>query len=230
MSFTFEDKQAAVDGEIKKRRGKWFLTSMSHLDFDDVSQIIRAHIHNKWHLWDQNRALEPWVNRIISNQIKNLIRNNYGTFAKPCVKCPFNESADSEGAECGYTKSGLQCNECPLFKKWSRSKKNAHDIKIAKSYDAHDFEISDTAYPIYDMEAAAGRLHEKMKKHLTPRQYEAYEVIIIEALDDESAAVKIGLKSSESGRGAGYRQIKNFKKIFKDKAAIIMRDEDIFFD
>ena len=101
---------------------------------------------------------------------------------------------------------------------------------MAKSYDAHDFEISDTAYPIYDMEAAAGRLHEKMKKHLTPRQYEAYEVIIIEALDDEAASIKIGLKSSESGRGAGYRQIKNFKKIFKDKAAIIMKDEDIFFD
>lgn len=228
--YSFEDKKDVVDNEIRKRRNKWFLDSLSYIDYDDVSQIIRAHIHKKWYLWRQDEPLEPWIHRIISNQIKNLVRNHYGSFAKPCINCPFNESLDAEGNECGFTKSSTQCNECPLFAKWSRSKKNAYDIKLAKSFDAHDFEVSDSSGPSYDMEAAASRLHKKMEKYLTPRQYEAYQWIVVEGLDDSEVAKRLGLKSSEAGREAGYRQIRNLKKIFKDFASEIVKKEEVFFD
>ena len=66
----FEDHIEQIDKEIKKRRSKWNLTALSWMDFDDVSQILRIHIFNKWHLYDINKPLNPWINRIISNQIK----------------------------------------------------------------------------------------------------------------------------------------------------------------
>ena len=71
----FEDVIEKIDTEILKRRGKWNLTILSWMDFDDVSQILRIHIYKKWHLYDPEKPLAPWLNRIITNQIKNLILN-----------------------------------------------------------------------------------------------------------------------------------------------------------
>ncbi len=72
----FENCIEIIDQEISKRKNKWTLTSISWMDFDDISQILKIHIFKKWHLYDQNKPLSPWLNRIISNQLKNLIRNN----------------------------------------------------------------------------------------------------------------------------------------------------------
>ena len=83
----FENCIEDINREIAKRRNKWNLTALCWMDFEDVSQILRIHIHKKWHMYDSEKPLGPWVNRIISNQIKNLIRNNYGNFARPCLKC-----------------------------------------------------------------------------------------------------------------------------------------------
>lgn len=86
------------------------------MDFNDVSQILRIHINNKWPLYDQKQPLAPWVNRIISNQIKNLIRNNYGNYSRPCLKCSAAEGEDL----CKIY--GKQCGACPLYKKWEKRK------------------------------------------------------------------------------------------------------------
>ena len=37
----YEELFPIIDREIKKRRGKWSLTSLAWIDYDDVSQIIR---------------------------------------------------------------------------------------------------------------------------------------------------------------------------------------------
>ena len=66
--YNYEDKAKEIDVEIKKRRGKWFLDSLAWFDFEDVEQIIKAHIHKKWDQWDQRRSLKPWINKIITNQ------------------------------------------------------------------------------------------------------------------------------------------------------------------
>ena len=68
----FEDHIDLIDNEIRKRKGKWNLTAITWIDFDDVSQIIRIHIYKKWNLYDSSKPLIPWINRIISNQIKNI--------------------------------------------------------------------------------------------------------------------------------------------------------------
>ena len=68
--FTYADKKAEIDEELKKRRHKWYLNSLGWFDFEDVEQIIRVHIHKKWDQWDQSRPLKPWMNKIITNQIQ----------------------------------------------------------------------------------------------------------------------------------------------------------------
>ena len=90
----FEDFIDQIDAEIRKRKSKWSLTALSWMDFDDVSQILRIHIFKKWHLYDTKKPLNPWINRIISNQIKNLIRNNYGNYCRPCLKCAAAEAGN----------------------------------------------------------------------------------------------------------------------------------------
>jgi hypothetical protein len=42
-------------------------------------------------------------------------------------------------------------------------------------------------------------------------------------------AIQMGFKSSESGRKAGYKQIKNLKKILKEKATKILSKKGIAF-
>ena len=97
--YTYEDKFETVDNEIRKRYYKWHLHALAWLDFDDVSQIIRAHIYKKWDQWDQQRPIEPWVNKIISNQLKNILRNNYSNFARPCISCKHNQSKEQSSGQ-----------------------------------------------------------------------------------------------------------------------------------
>ena len=228
---TYEDCSDIIDVELKKRRRAWQLSAIAWMDFDDVCQIIRIHIAKKWDKWNQELALEPWLNTIITNQTINIIRNNYKNFARPCLSCDFNQGAgeiDSPGL-CGYTKSGLQCSECPIYKKWTLTKKSKHDINLPVSMEYHSQEVSSKQgeEKIFD-EQVLKRLHYHMIKRLTlPRHKEAYKLLIIQGLDEELAASKLGYYSSESSRKSGYRQIKLLQKKFKELARIVIQEEDI---
>ena len=69
---TYEEKIDVINSEIKKRKNKWFLDSIPWISFEDVEQIIRVHIYQKWDQWDQKRELKPWINKIITNHLKEL--------------------------------------------------------------------------------------------------------------------------------------------------------------
>lgn len=226
---TFEENISIIDEELKKRRNKWYLNNIIHLDFDDVCQIIRQHVYKKWILWDQNRPLRQWLNTVISNQIKNLIRNNYGSFAKPCTSCPFNQGGEVEDL-CSFTPSGHQNEECPVYAKWAKRKKDAFNVKVPTSYDRHSFEINCEAGSNIDIDSASKKLHEKMKERLTEKQFMVYKMIFIDGISEEQAAINIGYKTSEKNRKAGYGQITNLKKIFRKEAEKILQEEDIFFN
>ena len=79
----------------------------------------------------------------------------------------------------------------------------------------------------FDLLASQDKLNEHMKKELSPKQYKVYELLFVKHLDEEDVAKKMGYKTSEKGRKAGYKQIKNLKKIFKQKAQEILKREDI---
>lgn len=231
--YTYVDKNDVIDEELRKRKNKWYLHSLGWFDFQDVEQIIRAHVARKWDQWDQTRPLRPWLNKIISNQMKNILRNNYTSFAKPCINCPFNQGSLNSDAErfaeglCSFTKSGTQCAECPLYAKWEKRKKAAYEIKMPLAMDNHAHEVYSTPDNNFNLLEAEKKLHLGMKDVLNSRQYDIYKMLFIDHLEEEEVAQRLGYKTTEKGRKAGYKQIKNLKKQFKEKAAKLLQNSDI---
>ena len=228
----FEDMYDIIDQVIKKRKNKWKLKAITWFDFEDIEQIIKVHIHKKWHLWDQSRAIEPWVNRIVTNQIRNIIRNNYTSFARPCLSCPFNQNKEGDsGVEmsCGFTTSGKQCNECPLYAKWEKVKKAAYDVKITVSLENHkNYFMNCESSVSYDYKNAETKLHNLMKNNLSDKHFFIYKMFFIDNLNDDQIASILRFKTSEKGRKAGYKQIKNLKKMLYIKAQTLLKENDIF--
>tara|TARA_R110002020_G_scaffold315279_3_gene530447 strand:+ start:3435 stop:4181 length:747 start_codon:yes stop_codon:yes gene_type:complete len=218
---SFEDSIDVINVEINKRKGKWNLTVLAWMDFQDVSQILRIHIFKKWDLYDSEKPLAPWINRIISNQIKNLIRNNYGNYARPCLRCAAAE-ADSH---CYIYKE--QSSVCPLYANWEKTKKNAHDAKLPVSLEEHPQEIFTSVNSYYDVERTALRLHEKMKTVLKPVEWKVYNYLYIEHKSEEEVAKLMNYKTTEKNRVPGYKQIKNIKKSIIEKVKKVLDKGEI---
>ena len=52
-------------------------------------------------------------------------------------------------------------------------------------------------------------------------------MLFVQNNTEEEVAKYLGFKTSERKRSAGYKQIKNLKKIFQEKAKIIIKEKDI---
>jgi len=218
---SFEDKISEINQEINKRRHKWNLTTLAWMDFSDVSQILRIHIYKKWNLYDPKKPLAPWVNRIVSNQIKNLIRNNYGNYSRPCLKCAAAENED------GCNIYGNQCSKCPLYAKWEKSKKSAHDIKLAVTLENHTQEVHNIIEDDIDIDKAAKNIHAKMQKILKPIEWRFYNLYYIQHKSEEESASLMGYKTTEKNRKIGYKQVKNLKKSIMIKVKKHLYNGDI---
>jgi hypothetical protein len=221
---SFEESIDFINQEISKRRNKWNLTSLNWMDFDDVSQVIRIHIYEKWHLYKKEKPLAPWLNRIISNQIKNLIRNNYGNYSRPCLKCAAQEGFD------GCKIYGKQDSSCPLYARWEKTKKSAYNIKIPLALEDHAHEVNSIEFSAnFDVEQNAGKLHKKMKKILKDNEWIVYEGLFIKNLEEKDVAEAMGYVSTEKNRNPGYKQIKNIKKNIINKVKIVLDRGDVDF-
>ena len=225
MKEAFEDKREDLDQLLLKYRPKWQLSALAWLDYDDVCQIIRLHVYNKWHLWELSRPFKPWASMIISNQIKNLIRNNYTSFAKPCLRCQYNMG----GTLCDWTKSGDQDRTCADFEKWKKKKERAYNIKLPLTLDdgvatQNTSSIKDQV----DYKLSSGRLHELVMGQLSERHKAIYAMLYIDHKDETEVAKKFGFKGDSTKRKTiRYKQISNLKKKFYRIAIKIMEDNDI---
>ncbi len=218
---SFEDCIEIIDREISKRKYKWTLTALPYIDFDDVAQNLRKHIFLKWHLYDQSRPLVSWLNTVISNQMINMIRNVYGNFSRPCLKCEFNEGGDL------CSKFGTQNTRCELFKTWVYGKKTAYDIKLPLAMENHQNEVYDIKSDHVNIDKTALNIHEKMKKVLKPIEWKVYNCLYIEHKSEAETALFLGYKSNESKREPGYKQIKNVVKSIIKKVRICMANDEI---
>jgi hypothetical protein len=225
---TFEECLPQIDIEIRKRRKKWTLTAINWMDYDDVSQIIRIHIYKKWSLYNQSMPLAQWVNRVISNQMRNLIRNNYQSFARPCLRCALAQGDNL------CSKYKTQNAECPLYAKWLKTKKIAYDIKLPVSIDGegnknNKKEVSNKPDDFSDLSKPIINLHAHMQLALKANEWKVYKLLYIDGIEENEAAIMMGFKTKEKGRTPGYKQIKNLKKaiMIKVKAALYSEEVDI---
>ena len=79
----------------------------------------------------------------------------------------------------------------------------------------------------FDINVAQEKLHNEMEKSLPPKQFQIYKLLFIENRDEEEVANILGYKSNEKGRKAGYKQIKNLRKKFKEHAIKLIDTKDI---
>jgi len=221
MAFIFDDKIVEINREIYKRRPKWQLKAIAWMDYDDVAQILRIHIHKKWNQWDQNRDLAPWLNTVISHQIRNVVRNIYSNFCRPCLKCAANQG----DTLCSIY--GKQDAPCPLYIRWEKTKKRAHDVKLPVAIDNHSSEVHGMPQDFVDIEKVSAGLHARMFKILKPIEKRVYQGLYIDMLPEEKVAAMMGYKTSEIGRSCGYKRIRQIKKIIIDKAKAILRKDGI---
>jgi len=225
---SFEECLSVIDGEIYKRKGQVHLY-LNDFDFEDIAQIIRVHIYKKWHMVDEAQPLENWVNKIITRKIINFIRDNYTSVAPPCYKCPMNQG----GSLCGFTPSGEQCSECPLYKKWTKAKQGGYNIKFASSLQEEDADNQTLQDKIIhnssdiDWTTALKNLSTHLKSRLSKDLYFVYHFLYVLGKSDEELAVKLGFKTSEKNRVPGYKQIYNFKQRILIEAKKILDEEDV---
>ena len=188
------------------------MTSLAAISFEDIVQIILLHVWKKWPLYDQNKPLLPWLSVIIMNQIRNLVRNNYTNYSRPCLRC--SAAVDSDG--CGIYEQ--QCNRCPLYAHWTRNKQSATFIKLALPIENHANEVHEMPdNNTGDIENGEEKLRVIMKKILKPMEYKVYEGLYIRRQSEDVVAKSLGFISNE-GRKPGYRQLLNLDKSIKIKA------------
>jgi hypothetical protein len=72
-------------------------------------------------------------------------------------------------------------------------------------------------------------LNNEMQKVLTCKQYTAYVMLFFEKVNEEDVAKFMGYKTNEKNRMIGYKQIKNLKKLFREKASEILHNQDICY-
>lgn len=217
----FEDCLPIIDVEIAKRRHKWNLTSITWMDYNDVSQIIRIHIYKKWDQYQATRPLAPWLNSIITNQIRNLIRNHYSNYARPCLKC----AASSDNNACQIYRT--QCNSCPLYAYWQKRKQPATHIKMPVSIENHSHEVKSIFDDSIDVLRYVDTIHAKMKDILKPIEWQVYEGLFVKHKDESEVARELGFITTERGRDPGYKQIKNLRKAIIVKVKKCLNDGEV---
>jgi hypothetical protein len=218
---TFEECYPLILSAIKKRKYRWQLTAIPAVSFEDVMQIILRHVYLKWHLYKQDRPLSSWLAVVINNQMINLIRNYYGNFAKPCLKCEFYEGNES----CG--KFGVVSSQCDLYRTWVYGKKTKHDIQLSLPMENHSQEVFDIKSNHIDIDRSAKNIHEKMRTVLKPLEWQVYEMLFIKMMSEEEVGKILKFKSGESGRSPGYNRVNQIKKIILNKVKELLQNGDI---
>ena len=128
------------------------------------------------------------------------------------------------------TRSKIQDSECKDYKNWEQRKKSAFSLKIPVSTEHHDHEISSKPQQDFSYENSLRKLNKHMESSLSEIHYKAYCMLFFDKCSEEDVAKFMGYKTNEKKRKAGYRQVKNLKKLFMQRAAEIIQEFDIIID
>lgn len=216
---TFESQIAVINLAIAQHSQKWTLKARPDMDYDDVSQIIRLHIYEKWSQWDQKRNLNPWLHRIIRNQIINILRNIYSGMSRPCLKCPASIGDDM----CSLFTT--QCSKCPLFAKWEKTKKKKRDVCLPVSIEHHTDVISDTPSQDIDFQKAIPILNKRLKAVLKPNEWQFYSLMFIENKSESEVIQIMDFKNTEKKAIHRFKRMQQIQKSVEDKAREILMEE-----
>lgn len=125
---TFEDRAEEIWQLIENRRGTMDIAGM---EWKDVRQLVLIRVHEQYDKFSPaDGEFAHWLNRLISNSLSNIWRDNGGSLIRPCIKGKLGCPSNCGGDLCSATPSGLQCAECPLYRKWEKFKGSKYAIKF----------------------------------------------------------------------------------------------------
>lgn len=218
---TFEESVDFIKNQIVKRKSTWRLST---LEWADVEIQILTHIWQKWHLYDPNKRMENWVNTVITNFIKNLLRDNLTKFSRPCILgCVYNLG----GNACGFTKSKTQCNECKLYANWQKKKESQFNIKSSLPLENHSQEINNKQSDFIDIDKAKSVIDEKIKTKLNRRERKIYKMLFIEYMTPQETSDALKIEDSKLYGNESYAKILEFQKKVINISKDIIREEDL---
>ncbi len=219
---TFEQYLPEIQLNILKRKGSWTIPS---LEWEDVSQILILKLFNKFEKYSPEKGpFEHWMNRLISNTLANLIRDNFAKYSKPCNSgCVFYEGND----DCSYTKSRKQCIECPLYKKWTRKKQQQYNMVTSVSLEDHSNETYEIKNDITNFEMSKHIIEDRLKEQLNEKEWKVYTLMFIENKPLEFIGRKMGYSLLSSSHIPGYQELLRLKRKFIDLSREIILDEEL---
>lgn len=218
---SFEEQLPIIQRELEKRKSKWTLSS---IPFEDMCQMVILRIFKKYHQYDPDKGeFSHWVNKVISSTIKNILRDHYYKYNRPCLGCVKNKGDDL----CSWTPSGKQCDECPAFAKWKKNKERQFNVKQSLPLENHIQEVENQIGDFLDIDNAKSVIDIKIKAKLKPLEYKLYTLLYINGHDEKKAGELMDYKVTDDKRGAGYQQIIKMKQSIIKAAKQIIDEEDL---
>lgn len=223
---SFDEAYPEIARIVANRKGDWVYLSV--LPWEDVSQTLLIRIYNKWDLYHPDRApkLEHWVNRVITNALMNLRRDACGhRFARPCIgggkangkACAYNQGGDS----CGYTSSGLQCAQCPLYADWAKRRQHLLHIKANVALENHAQEVSNMQDDFTDINSIKEQLDRAMLKELNRWEGRIYRALFQRHLKPSEVCELLEREAAKRKRPPGpnepmsYTAVLTFRREFE---------------
>lgn len=226
-SLSFDQRYDSIVYEIEKRRKKWTLVSTP---FDDISQRILTKVYLVYSEFDSAKGVfSHWVNRVISNEIKNALRDLHFAHSRPCIQgkggCVFNTGDET----CSKTPSGKQCSECLAYKLWEKRKKDHNAIQQTLPLENHLREVDSrpsTLDPQLDFEHAKAVIDKEILLRLSRHDQRLYKLLFVQNKDEREVGKIMKYKPSKR-MYPGYLTILNFKKKVVALSREIIRDRDL---
>lgn len=227
---TFEEQVPLIQKAIGQRKRKWTLTTM---EFADASQIMMIRVWKKYHLFDPAKApFEHWLNRLLTNAIKTLLRDHLLRWQRPCIRdggCVHNLGM----GHCSYTVNGNQCTLCPLYAEWKAKKEGEYNVRSSLTLENHSQEVSNLQDDFLDIEAAKKVIDERMLKRLTPWERRIYKALHIKHMTPLETAAMLKTVAAKRKRPleptdpVDYQGVLKIAKDFKRMMIQIIRSEDL---
>lgn len=224
----YEFYKDIINREVGKRIHRWRLTSLAYLDWLDISQLLHLHTVTKIHLYDPEKSpFLHWINRLLSNRLKNLLRDHYQSFAKPCDKCEFNGG----GNICKLY--GLQSIQCDQYSHWFSNKRYkmniamAHSISAPRQSEEHDRihqEINDKTSDFTDFDRLIPEFELLLKQSLKPTEWKTYVLLFNDHLTDLQAAKELGYSCDGGKNSRGVKAVGKIKTKIYSTAKEIARN------
>lgn len=220
---TFEERYDSIVVEIDKRRSKWRLASVA---WEDARQMVLITVAAQYHVYDPARGeFVKWVNKLITNRLINILRDNHLAWSRPCVTgCPWNRGGDS----CEKTSNGIQGVECKAYRDWERRKLDHFRVQQTLPLENHVQEVNSIQSDFLNIGEAKTLIDAKIKLKLTNHEYKIYKLLFIQGKSEADVGKLLGYRKKPRAKmPAGYQAILKVKKIILSKAREVIAENDL---